>query len=118
MGICESNHTLHRLRQTDIKLYRGSSAISPDFKHILIHNLSNGMDLYELGNSAVQQRYRVPVDMDANYPMAVGFTNNGQSVICGAQDGHVRVFNRVMGAHQQTLGHEGGESILIDVSTR
>jgi WD40 repeat protein len=88
----------------------GSSSLSPDFRHILVYNLCNGLDLYKLRSKNLEQSYTFTADADVNYPLKVAFTNNGQSVVCGAQDGKVRIWNRITGMQEQILVHEGKPS--------
>jgi len=96
-------------------LHVGSSSLSPDFRHILVYNLCDGLDLYKLRSKNMQQSYRFTADADVNYPLKVAFTNNGQSVVCGAQDGQVRVWNRITGMQEQILAH--GDHLIQGICT-
>ncbi|KDR77838.1 hypothetical protein GALMADRAFT_138884 [Galerina marginata CBS 339.88] len=84
----------------------GSSVLSPNSDHILVFNLRDGMDLYEFGNSIPTQSYRYSPNAESNYTTKLGFLNDGRSVICGAQDSRVRIWDTKSGIQQQILPHD------------
>ncbi|KAJ3500406.1 hypothetical protein NLJ89_g9810 [Agrocybe chaxingu] len=82
---------------------RGSSCLSPDYRKVLVYNMHNGMELYHLAQDVPVQTYQYKIIPGYNYPMKVSFTGSyGLSVVAGAQDGKVRIWDRTTGRQQQT----------------
>jgi len=94
-------------RKTMLMSSSGFSALSPDFQHLLVYNLKDGMDIYEFGNSVPWRSFKQTPDAHRNYPMMTSFLNGGKSVLCGSQGGDVRIWDTASGIHQQTLSHNG-----------
>ncbi|KAI6094188.1 hypothetical protein EV401DRAFT_1881554, partial [Pisolithus croceorrhizus] len=74
---------------------------------LLVSNLSMGVDLYCLGQSALIQTYPQCPPMEQNYPLVVSFLHKGNAVICGMSHGDVFIRDTWTGEHQQTLKHDG-----------
>ncbi|KAH7908131.1 WD40-repeat-containing domain protein [Hygrophoropsis aurantiaca] len=85
----------------------GYAAISPNNLYILVSNLTNGLDLYPMGESNVLQSYRYATPADKNYPLTVDFLHDGNTIVCGSPTGKVPIWNTKTGVHMQTLSHDG-----------
>lgn len=98
--------TLKALEQLIIE-NSGHAMLSPDYRFILLSNLSNGLDLYPLGKSSVLQSYRYTPVPERNFPFTADFVCHGEAVICGSPVGKVSVWKTKTGERVQTLSHDG-----------
>jgi hypothetical protein len=90
-----------------ILVVRGSSALSPDERTVIVCNLESGMDLYPVGRSTCIRRFQDILDPDRNFLVDVTFLNRGAYVTAGAHRGNMNIWNCHSGEHWQTLSHGG-----------
>ncbi|KAA1479134.1 WD40 repeat-like protein [Dentipellis sp. KUC8613] len=85
----------------------GYTALSPNCRYMLLSNLTDGMDLYEVGKSHIARSFKnAGVDQDNNLPLMPRFLHGGSSVACGTSDGQVKVWKTMSGKHVEDLDHE------------
>ncbi|KAF8841207.1 hypothetical protein BDN67DRAFT_980458 [Paxillus ammoniavirescens] len=77
----------------------GSTALNPKETHILVVNLSTGLDLYPLGESAISNSIALDIPEDKNVPLSAIFISNGDKVTSGAADGKLIYPNGVYGVY-------------------
>ncbi|KAH7906906.1 WD40-repeat-containing domain protein [Hygrophoropsis aurantiaca] len=85
----------------------GHAALSPDEKTVLISNLSDGADLYLVGQSHPSNLFKSPSNSQTNVPVQVIFFGGGNSVLCGSVVGCVHIWNVKTGECEQVLDHSG-----------
>lgn len=91
-----------------MSFFSGTSSLSPDHRNLLVFNLQNGLDLYNLGDNIPIQSYRSPARQETyDVPLGVAFLHNGTAVVCGSQSGNVVVWNTATGIQLQSLEHQG-----------
>ncbi|KAG1842720.1 WD40-repeat-containing domain protein [Suillus tomentosus] len=71
----------------------GHAALSPDESLVLLSNLSDGLDLYTVGQNHPRQSYKFLHSEKANVPVQVAFIEFGQAVLSGSLDGNVHVWD-------------------------
>ncbi|KAI0311648.1 hypothetical protein OF83DRAFT_1177371 [Amylostereum chailletii] len=101
----ESQH-----RVTDINsyvLHSGATAISPDFKTLIVSDIEDTVQRFRLPQPKPIQTYFYQTFPEKNYPVTVSFLNNGQLVASGSPGGDVPLWDTDTGAHYQTLNHDG-----------
>ncbi|OCH83985.1 hypothetical protein OBBRIDRAFT_697070, partial [Obba rivulosa] len=83
----------------------GCSSLSPDHKTIVISNLLNGFDLYDLQSRVLLQTYTVR--MRENVILPVRFIHNGTALLFGSSCGMVTIVDRSTGCLIDVLSHGG-----------
>lgn len=88
---------------------RGSSALSPDRKRLLVHNLNDGLDIYEISLKAAAFKKEIQFQGNGNTrsPVRVSFLHGGDAVVSGTQTGVISVWESDTGEQFQVLGYEG-----------
>lgn len=89
--------------------------ILPDYRAILISNLSTGMDLYPFGQSQPIRSFQQPADAAKNFPMTVAFLSDGETVMCGAPRGDVMLWDVRSGELKQSLPHNGMRTYYLQM---
>ncbi|KAH7918994.1 WD40 repeat-like protein [Leucogyrophana mollusca] len=103
----ETNTQLWRIIPIHRHRLVGHASLSPDQRTLLVSNLSEGMDLYNLGQSRPIRSFKYTLDSEANFPLEVSFLHEGAAVACGSPTGDVNIWDSATGEHRQTLTHEG-----------
>ncbi|KAI0682822.1 WD40-repeat-containing domain protein [Cerioporus squamosus] len=89
----------------------GGSALSPSQRYIVVYNLVNGLDLYNVGGNGQQsprKTYRFKERPRTPYRLQVQFIHGGKALVCGTMTGGVLVWETGSGEPLQELSH-GGE---------
>ncbi|KAH7904641.1 WD40-repeat-containing domain protein [Hygrophoropsis aurantiaca] len=84
----------------------GFASLSPDQRALLVSNLSEGTDMYSLGQSRPIRSFKYAVDSQANFPVEALFLHDGAAVVSGSPTGEVNIWDAVTGEHRQTLTHD------------
>ncbi|KAA1479468.1 WD40 repeat-like protein [Dentipellis sp. KUC8613] len=85
----------------------GYTALSPDRRYILLSNLTDGMDLYEISKPYIIRSFRHGgAGQDNNFPLMPRFLHGGSSVTGGTLDGEVKIWKTTTGECVGTLQHE------------
>ncbi|KAG2045574.1 WD40 repeat-like protein [Suillus hirtellus] len=92
----------------------GHAALSPDESSVLLFNLSDGLDLYTVGQNHPQQSYKFSHSGKANVPVQVAFIEHGQAVLSGSLDGNVHVWDLAFVESRQV--HEYDDCIVQAVA--
>ncbi|KAH7904754.1 WD40-repeat-containing domain protein [Hygrophoropsis aurantiaca] len=78
---------------------RGYVSLSPDQRTLFVSNLSEGVDMYNLGQSWPVRSFKYAVDSQANFPVEVSFLHNGAAVVWGSPTGEVNIWDAATGEH-------------------
>ncbi|KAG1842000.1 WD40-repeat-containing domain protein, partial [Suillus tomentosus] len=105
----ENDSSVQRWRISPIHGHQliGHAALSPDESSVLLSNLSDGLDLYTVGQNHPQQSYKFSHSGKANVPVQVAFIEHGQAVLSGSPDGNVHVWDLASAESRQVLEHDG-----------
>ena len=95
------------LGTSSLHVFSGNSAISPDWRSLLVANLETGMSLYCLETLTLCRSYRDTVDPRTNIPVSVAFLRRGKLVVCGTHTGTIRIWQAATEQIFQTLEHQG-----------
>jgi len=98
------------LKTPNSPLCSGYAACSTDQESFLISNLVNGIDSYVVSSvsSSVQQSQTFRHPIRVNVPLQVTSALQGTWVICGSDDGLVRIFDQRTGNLIRNLQHGQG----------
>jgi len=79
---------------------------------VVLSNLSEGVDMYLVGQSHPELRFKHrPVSEEKNVPLQVAFILGGSAVVSGSSDGKVPIWMATSGECMQLLEH-GGRFLL------
>lgn len=85
------------------------SDVNSNESSIVLTNLFDGLDRYDLNENtqawAFARHYDLPVTQNITLPVL--FIDNGKFILCGSDNGHVRIFDAQNGTIAQTLVHGG-----------
>jgi hypothetical protein len=81
----------------------GYGAVSPDEQFIVISNLHNGADVYDLPGLNLRKRLRHPIT--TNCPQQVAFGLSGSAIICGGDNATIFVYDATTGHLLTRLPH-------------
>jgi hypothetical protein len=87
----------------------GNASICPKGKYLLIDNLSNGFDLYNIPRTSPTHSLIIPTKR--LYTKQGVFTKNGAQIACGSDHGKVYLYDTQLAAHLQVLRHTTGTDI-------
>ncbi|KAF8585227.1 hypothetical protein K439DRAFT_1343858 [Ramaria rubella] len=85
----------------------GHTALSPDGRHILIHNFRDGTDAYSIPNMFHFAVFHAPVSVSR--PKQIVFASLGTLVVQGSDKGLVYISDFETAAPVQTLVHTTGK---------
>lgn len=100
---CRPVHS-SKLTFADSGHYRGRSAVVGG-SSIIVHNLGQGFDRYDLEHQQLVQHYATLSTPEANVPLPV-ITINNKGLLLGSSCGEVKVSD-LSGQIVQTLSHPG-----------
>ncbi|KAI0321631.1 hypothetical protein OF83DRAFT_1080803 [Amylostereum chailletii] len=91
----------------------GSMSWSSETRHLLIWNLDNGVDLYQLHEDG-QLRYlrKLRVKVKRNFVKLVALVQHGRLAVSGTDKGEVNLWDTDSGVLVQTLIHGSGTEII------
>jgi hypothetical protein len=95
---------------------RGNARICSREKFLLVDNLSNGVDLYNIPRTSPHRSFEIP--STRTYVKGTCFAENNSLAVCGSDHGQVYTFCLGGGDRQQTLKHGSKKTMIqaIDVS--
>jgi hypothetical protein len=85
--------------------HSGRSALAPNEKFLLVSNLFDGFDAYNLEDRQLFRSYRS--NLTDNVPLPCHVIDNGTSVLLGSSVGLATIVNVTTVAHVQDLHHDG-----------
>lgn len=74
---------------------------------VAIYNMSNGIDIWDIGKAERRQSCKMPRTTRQNFPLPVTFLHNRTAVAAGHMEGRVNVWNVKDGSFVEELGHSG-----------
>jgi len=86
------------------EFYSGRSTISLDQKTLVVSNLYDGLDWYNIPDRAFSRA--VPIRITRNKPLPVLFIDDGDAIIIGGSSGEVRILDSRTAETLQTLEHD------------
>ncbi len=88
-------------------LYSGNATISSDGVYLFVSNLVNGVDQYRF--PTMEQVNTYPHPILRNFPLQVSTASHeGLWMVCGGDDGFVRLYGQRTGQHMNRLLHSEG----------
>ncbi|KIJ52199.1 hypothetical protein M422DRAFT_43557 [Sphaerobolus stellatus SS14] len=93
----------------------GNTALSSDGEHLLVHNLSAGVDAYSLPSMTRKATYLSQVTR--RYPKQVAFAARDTLVVHGSDSGVVYVYDFASTELLQQLHHTSGNGLVQTVTT-
>ncbi|OBZ73424.1 hypothetical protein A0H81_07119 [Grifola frondosa] len=90
--------------------FRGSSALSPDGRNIIVYNLVDGVHSYVVGSFKKQMprhQYKFDVIPRSNHALKVAYLHAGRALVCGTTTGNICIWNTASKEYFQLLGHNG-----------
>ncbi|OBZ77587.1 COMPASS-like H3K4 histone methylase component WDR5B [Grifola frondosa] len=95
----------------------GSSALSPDGRHIVVYNMVDGLHSYLTGSFRKQtpgSHYKFDVRPQSKHVLQVAYLHGGQAVICGTTAGNVCIWDVESREYFQILSHNDDVIHAID----
>jgi hypothetical protein len=89
----------------------GNASICPKGKYLLIDNLSNGFDLYNIPRTSPTHSLIIPTKR--LYTKQGVFTKNGAQIACGSDHGKVYLYDTQQAERLQVLRHTTGTDIVF-----
>lgn len=89
-------------------LYSGNTAWSAPSRRLLVWNLVNGLDMYQVSNGITLARTFV-VRIRRNHVKQVDFAQNDSLAVCGGDRGEVYIWEISSGKQFQVLLHGSGQ---------
>ncbi|KAI0310199.1 hypothetical protein OF83DRAFT_1070922, partial [Amylostereum chailletii] len=90
----------------------GSTAWSPETHQLLVWNLEDGIDVYQLKDEGQLKPIRcLKMNLQYYFPKLVDFAQQGRLAVSGTDRGEVFIWDIETGTLKQTLIHGPGESI-------
>lgn len=88
---------------------RGSSALSPDGRNLMVYNFSDELHLYAVGTRGLQQprrRYKFDAAPKSKHALQMAFLHQGRAVVCGTTTGNACIWETTLGEFFQLLPHD------------
>ena len=100
---------------------RGYSAISPNDRHIAVHNFQDGLLMYfidALNRPKQRKPFHFDVSPNAKIALQVAFVHAGDAVVCGTTTGEICIWQTRTGELFQQLSHDGEHSMSAEFRVR
>ncbi|KAH9931483.1 WD40-repeat-containing domain protein [Fomitopsis serialis] len=94
----------------------GHSAISPDYRQIVVHNFQDGLQQYAIKGKESPHpmlKYLFDTHSDSKLALQVAFLHHGRAVISGTSTGRVCIWETASGDYFQQLPHDGDTIVAV-----